>query len=92
MLLTLHLGGRNYTCTEIKLSKIIMISAPYPPQGVSLWFQGNGSHLHCFVRGLGGCAATRLEGTGTAGVFPALLPGRPWVVVTVPALVLCARL
>ena len=44
------------------------------------------------VRGLGGCAATRLEGTGTAGVLPAILPGGPWVVVTVPALVPCARL
>jgi hypothetical protein len=47
---------------------------------------------HALVRGLGGGAATRVEGTGTAGVFPALLPGGPWVVVTVPALVPCARL
>ena len=45
-----------------------------------------------FVRGLGGCAATHVEGTGTARVFPAILPGGPWVVVTVPALVPCARL
>ena len=50
MLSPLHLGGRNYTCTEIKLSKIIMISVPYPPQVVSLWFQGNGSHMHGHVR------------------------------------------
>ena len=49
MLSTLHLGGRNYTCTEIKLSKIIVISAPDPPQLVKLWFQGNGSHLEALV-------------------------------------------
>jgi hypothetical protein len=50
MLSPLHRGGRNYTCTEIKLSKIILISVPYPPQIVSLWFQGNGSHLEGRVR------------------------------------------
>jgi len=49
MLSTLHLGGRNYTCTEIKLSKIILTLAPYPPQIVRLWFQGNGSHLQGVV-------------------------------------------
>ena len=48
--------------------------------------------LHAIVRGLGGYAATHVEGTGTASVFPAILPGGPWVVVTVPALVPCARL
>ncbi len=47
--------------------------------------------VQLLVRGFGGCAATRLEGTGTAGVLPAILPGGPWVVVTVPALVPCAR-
>src|SRR5215510_3205082 len=45
------------------------------------------------VRGFGGCAATHVEGTGQpVHFFPAILLGRPWVVVTVPALVLCARL
>ena len=44
------------------------------------------------VRGLGGCAASHVEGTVTARAFPAILLGRPWVVVTVPALVPCARL
>src|SRR5262249_37796372 len=47
---------------------------------------------HRLVRGLGGCATTQTEGTGPARTFPAILPGSPWVVVTVPALVLCARL
>jgi hypothetical protein len=50
MLSPLHLGGRNYTCTETKLSKILIIFAPYPPPGVNLWFQGNGSHLEAGVR------------------------------------------
>ena len=50
MLSPLHLGGRNYTCTEIKLSKILILFAPYPPPGVNLWFQGNGSHLEAVVR------------------------------------------
>ena len=45
-----------------------------------------------FVRGFGGCAASHVEGTGTGHAFLAILPRRPWVVVTVPALVLCARL
>src|SRR6266545_5260665 len=44
------------------------------------------------VRGLGGCAASHVEGTGPARALRAILAGRPWVVVTVPALVLCARL
>src|SRR5216683_7805768 len=44
------------------------------------------------VRGLGGCAASHVEGTGPARAFRAILVGRPWVVVTVPALVPCARL
>ena len=43
------------------------------------------------VRGFGGCAASHVEGTGPARAFLAILVGRPWVVVTVPALVLCAR-
>ncbi len=43
------------------------------------------------VRGLGGCAASHVEGTGPASAFRATLTGRPWVVVTVPTLVLCAR-
>jgi hypothetical protein len=50
MLSTLHLGGRNSTGTEIKLSKILIIFAPYPPQIVRLWFQGNGSHVARMVR------------------------------------------
>jgi hypothetical protein len=49
MLSTLHLGGRNSTGTEIKLSKISVISVPYPPQVVRLWFQGNGSHVQWLV-------------------------------------------
>src|SRR6266571_3812622 len=43
------------------------------------------------VRGFGGCAASHAKGTGPARAFGAILVGRPWVVVTVPALVLCAR-
>src|ERR1043166_8811684 len=43
------------------------------------------------VRGLGGCAASHIKGTRPARTFRAILAGRPWVVVTVPALVLCAR-
>ena len=54
--------------------------------------EAGGSQVQGIVRGLGGCAATRLEGTGTAGVLPAILPGGPWGVVTVPALVPWARL
>src|SRR5438132_11176453 len=50
-----------------------------------------GRRLHCVVRGFGGCAASHAKGTGTARAFRALLAGRPWVVVTVPALVRCAR-
>ena len=50
------------------------------------------SFVQELIRGLGGCAATHVAGTGTASVFPAILPGGPWVVVTVPALVPCARL
>ena len=49
MLSTLHLGGRNSTCTEIKLSKILILFAPYPPQSIRLWFQGNGSHPEAVV-------------------------------------------
>jgi hypothetical protein len=49
MLSLRHLKGRNYTGTAITLSKIRVISAPSPPQGVSLWFQGNGSHLQWMV-------------------------------------------
>ncbi len=44
------------------------------------------------IRGFGGCAASHVEGTGPARAFRAILVGSPWVVVTVPALVLCARL
>ena len=51
-----------------------------------------GSQLQGVVRGLGGCAASHVEGTGSARALRALLVGSPWVVVTVPALVLCARL
>src|SRR5215510_6597718 len=46
---------------------------------------------HIVVRGLGGCAASHIEGTRPARTFCAILTSRPWVVVTVPALVLCAR-
>ena len=48
--------------------------------------------MQALIRGIGRCAATHAEGTGTDRAFLALLPGRPWVVVTVPALVLCARM
>jgi hypothetical protein len=51
-----------------------------------------GRQLHWVVRGLGSCAASHVEGTGPARVLRAILVGSPWVVVTVPALVLCARL
>jgi hypothetical protein len=44
------------------------------------------------VRGFGGCAASHVEGTGTGHAFLAILSRRPWVVVTVPTLVPCARL
>jgi hypothetical protein len=44
------------------------------------------------VRGFGGCAATHLQGTVPAHPLLAILTSTPWVVVTVPALVLCARL
>src|SRR2546426_2286276 len=47
--------------------------------------------LQAVVRGFGGCAASHAKGTGPARAFGAILVGRPWVVVTVPALVLCAR-
>src|SRR5205814_7454381 len=60
-----------------------VIHGHYPGGGVN----GHG----CLVRGLGGCAASHGEGTGTASAFLATLTGKPWVVVTVPALVLCAR-
>src|SRR6266516_7109385 len=50
------------------------------------------SIAYSFVRGLGSCAASHVEGTGPARAFRAILVGSPWVVVTVPALVLCARL
>ena len=43
------------------------------------------------VRGLGGCAASHVEGIGPARALRALLVGSPWVVVTVPAWVLWAR-
>jgi hypothetical protein len=44
------------------------------------------------VRGFGGCAATHLKGTVPVHPFLAILTRTPWGVVTVPALVLCARL
>ena len=37
-------------------------------------------------RGLGSYATSHAQGTGTARAFLAILAGRPWVVVTVPAL------
>ena len=51
-----------------------------------------GRPLQAVVRGFGGCAATHLKGTVPAHPFLAILTSTPWVVVTVPALVLCARL
>src|SRR6266446_7396820 len=54
--------------------------------------EAGGRRLYAIVRGLGGCAATHVEGTGPARALRAILVGSPWVVVTVPALVLCARL
>jgi Recombinase/Recombinase zinc beta ribbon domain len=51
-----------------------------------------GEPVDAFVRGFGGCATTHAEGTGTGHAFLAILSRRPWVVVTVPTLVLCARL
>src|SRR5215831_15606888 len=49
-------------------------------------------HLHAFVRGFGGYAASHVEGTGPTRALRAIFVGSPWVVVTVPALVPCARL
>jgi hypothetical protein len=48
--------------------------------------------LQAVVRGFGGCATTHLKGTEPAEPFLAILPHTSWVVVTVPALVPCARL
>src|SRR5712691_4450240 len=48
--------------------------------------------LEAVVRGFGGCAATHRKGTEPVAPFRALLTSTPWVVVTVPALVRCARL
>src|SRR5262249_3524517 len=55
--------------------------------------EGADRALHEMVldRGLGGCAASHIEGTRPARTFCAILTSRPWVVVTVPALVLCSR-
>ncbi len=49
-----------------------MISAPYPPQIVRLWFQGNGSHVTRMVRPclLGVTHANRLHGFLSLGFFP----------------------
>ena len=47
--------------------------------------------MQALVRGLGGCAASHVEGTRLVHTFRAILVGRPWVVVTVPTLVLRAR-
>ena len=50
-----------------------------------------GRRLDALVSGSGGYAVTHVEGTWTDRAFLAILAGRPWGVVTVPALVLCAR-
>ena len=50
MLSLLHLKGRNDTCTEIELSKIIRSQLPIPHSPCETWFQGNGSHLQRLVR------------------------------------------
>ena len=47
---------------------------------------------HALVKGFGGCAATHRKGTEPVPPFLARLTSTPWVVVTVPALGLCARL
>ncbi len=52
----------------------------------------HGKRADRIVRGFGGCAASHVKGTGPARALRAILVGSPWVVVTVPALVLCARL
>jgi len=58
--------------------------------------QTSGSSKCCppypLVRGFGGCATTHLKGTEPTEPFLAILTRTSWVVVTVPALVLCARL
>jgi hypothetical protein len=48
--------------------------------------------LQPVVRCFGGYAATHLKGTVPAPPWLAILTSTPWVVVTVSALVLCARL
>ena len=70
-----------------------MTTSPWKT-GAERWASGEAGsrRLHAFVRGFGGCAASHAKGTGTASAFRALLAGRPWVVVTVPALVPCARM
>ena len=69
-----------------------MTTSPWKT-GAERWASGEAGsrRLHAFVRGFGGCAASHVEGTGPARALRALLVGSPWVVVTVPALVLGAR-
>jgi hypothetical protein len=54
--------------------------------------EAGGSQLQGIVRCFGCYAATQPKGTGTVNAFLAILPSRPWAVVTVLALVLRARL
>src|SRR5712691_6845344 len=65
--------------------------SPAAGSGSDAGADAGGSQVQRLVRGLGGGAASHAKGTGTARAFRTLLAGRPWVVVTVPALVPCAR-
>ena len=60
-----HLQGRNFTCTEIQLSKINGSQLPIPHGLVRPWFQGNGSHLQRFVRRPPGESALELRQIST---------------------------
>src|SRR5437762_3080097 len=66
--------------------------SPAAGSGSDAGADAGGSQVQGVVRGFGGCAASHVEGTGPAHALCAILVGNPWVVVTVPALVLCARL
>jgi hypothetical protein len=66
-------------------------SGKYTYTVIQDWAKLPPGETFAMVRGLGGCAASHMGGTGTASAFLAILAGRPWGAVTVPALVPCAR-
>ncbi len=71
-------------------------ASPAPGSGTGLRLLQTNRAPRCRVQALvrcfGGYAATHLKGTKPAHLFLAILTRTSWVVVTVPALVLCARL